>query len=414
MELSRREFSKRGLLTMSSAMVVPAFFQRTAQAVETASSDNMLVLIQLAGGNDGLNTVIPYTDPLYYQNRPTLGQPREDVLDLDGQLGLHPQLTGMKTLFDENIVKVVQALGYPNPSRSHFRSTDIWTTGNPKHPEGTGWLGRYFDGQDNSKHPFPSMALGGSGQKALKGTLTGAPTFQNINSFRLFPEKGMGMAREADVTVQREKDVGAFKALHRMDGGHFAQADFLKDASMKAFVSSENLQKMVGRYNTPVNYPNNGLANQLKLVGKLIASGINTRAFHVAIGGFDTHSNQARGHAARMNQIGGSLVAFMKDLRSMKKAEKVVIMTYSEFGRRVKENGSRGTDHGAAAPLFVIGEKVKGGILGEHPSLADLRSGDLKYKIDFRTVYTTMIEQWLGGKTDDIFRQKFEPASIFA
>ncbi|MDA0840871.1 MAG: DUF1501 domain-containing protein [Planctomycetota bacterium] len=414
MELSRREFSKRGLLTLSSAMVVPAFFQRTAQALEATSSDNILVLIQLAGGNDGLNTVVPYSDPLYYQNRPTLGLARDAVLDLNGKVGLHPQLTDMKTLYDEKIVKVVQGVGYPNANRSHFKSTDIWTTGNPVHPEGTGWLGRYFDGQDNSKHPFPSMALGGSGQKALKGTLTGAPTFQNINSFRLFPDQEMGMERQADVTVQREKDVGAFKALHRMDGGHFAQSGFLKDASMKAFVSSENLQKMIGGYNSPVNYPNNELANQLKLVGKLIASGLKTRAYHAAIGGFDTHSNQAGGHAARMSQIGGSLLAFMRDLRSMKKADKVVIMTYSEFGRRVKENGSRGTDHGAAAPLFVIGEKVKGGVSGDHPSLAELDGGDLKYSIDFRTVYTAMIEQWLGGKSDRVFDHQFQAASIFA
>jgi len=250
------------------------------------------------------------------------------------------------------------------------------------------------------------MVLGGSGEKALRGARTAIPTFRNIQDFRLFPEE----KRQS----QRKKDVSVFQSLHRADGGHFAQADFLKEASMEAYVSSENLQKLVGRYRTKVTYPNNGLARQLKLVGQLIASDLDTKAYHVAMGGFDTHSNQANGHANLLEALSGSLSAFVEDVRSMGKAETVTVMTYSEFGRRVKENGSRGTDHGAAAPLFVVGDKVKGGIVGAHPSLEDLASGDLKYAIDFRSVYTALIEHWLGGDATAVFKGRFKASPLFA
>ena len=413
MELSRREFARHGLKVMAGSMVVPAFFQRTALAAEKdpkftgplVHPDNILVLVQLAGGNDGLNTVIPYTEKDYYRFRPTLGISKANALDLDGKIGLHPSMEGMQKIFNEKKLTVLQGVGYPNSNRSHFKSTDIWMTGNPTKPEGTGWVGRYLDTINQSKHPFPGISLGSSGERVLKGAKTAVPSFRNLDEFRLFPD-------EKDMQ-KRDRELEVFKALHRKDGGHFAQAGFLQDASMNAFVSSENLKSLVGRYQTRVQYPNNGLGRSLRLAGQMIASGLNTKAFHVSLGGFDTHSNQANGHANRLGTLSASLAAFFEDLRAMNKSERVIVMTYSEFGRRVKENGSKGTDHGSAAPLFVMGEKIKGSIIGVPPSLTDLRGGDLKYAIDFRSIYSALLINWLGADPKEVFGAMFEPVQLF-
>lgn len=413
MEISRREFVKRGLVLISGSMAVPAFFRRTAWAVEAqsgnagpfANPDNILVLVQLSGGNDGLNTVIPHADPLYVRHRPTLGVARKEILDLDGQIGLHPAMKELHALFGEHRLAVVQGVGYPNPNRSHFRSTDIWMTGNPVKPEGTGWVGRHLDTLTQERPQFPAMAIGHSEEGPLRGVKTAVPTFRTLEEFRVF--------RNERNEEQRAADLKIFQTLHRRDGGHYAQAEFLQEESMNAFVSSENLRSLVGGYQTRVQYPSHGLAQSLRLVGQMIASGMQTKAYHVSMGGFDTHAEQGGPHASLLAQLSESLSAFTKDLAEMKKAERVVIMTYSEFGRRVAENGSRGTDHGAAAALFVLGEKVSGRIAGTHPSLADLDDGDLKYGVDFRSVYSTLLEQWLGGSSKEVFGLAFQPIPLF-
>lgn len=396
MPFTRRDFMKRGTLFLAMGVTAPTFLTRT---VEVLARDNdacmtgphgkrVLVVIQLGGGNDGLNSVVPYGDPVYYQARPRLGIAPNAVLPLSDYVGFNPVLSPLKALFDAGTLAVVQGVGYPNPNRSHFRSTDIWTSGRPDIVEPTGWLGRYVDAQCSGEDkPVTAVDVGDTVSRLFWTGQSIVPAISSIEGFnyqtdRRFPN-------------DRNNQIEALKLLHVGTGQEYG--DFVSRAALDALDTSARLQQIASTYRSTIAYPQNGFARGLQTIAKLLSADLGTRIFHVTIGGFDTHAGQANTHNTLLKTVAEGIEAFMRDLEGLGRADDVALMTFSEFGRRVKENASGGTDHGAAAPLYIIGAGVKAGVFGDHPSLSDLDNGDLKYGIDFRSVYGTLVQEWLGA-----------------
>lgn len=417
---TRRTFLQQGLVLTSAALTVPSFVQRSAYAMAAPAGsalsslpgvpeDRILVVVQLAGGNDGLNTVVPAFDPAYYKARPSMGIPEKSILKLDSKsgVGLHPQLTGMKELYDGGLLAVYQGVGYPNPNRSHFKSMDIWQTAD-LNGTGTGWLGRFFDNECCGKptdarsgapgagrptpDPMAGIAIGREAPLAMQGTYSKPIGFENPELFRW-----LGSGVDATLSEPYKEIVTAGTLA---DAHPDSQAAFLTRTALDAQVSSEQIRKAVA--SKPLSpYPGNELARQLSMVSSMIKFGLKTRVYYVTLGGFDTHAGQGGEngrHAQLMGQLGSSLLAFYKDLKLQGNDGRVMTLTFSEFGRRVAQNASGGTDHGTAAPMFLAGPMVRPGVIGAHPSLTDLDAGDLKHTLDFRSVYAGVLEKWL--KTD--------------
>jgi uncharacterized protein (DUF1501 family) len=387
--LRRREFlgvGAAGLSYVSLAGAMPALFARAADASKRAdANDHALVVVELGGGNDGLNTVIPFEDALYYKNRRTLGIPKKDVIRLSDQVGLHPRMKAMGELFREGQVAVVQGVGYPEPDRSHFRSMEIWHTAStePTAPP-SGWLGRYLDALEEPAEAFPrGLALTPALPQALQAQRVTVPVVAQLDS--------VGEASEAQSALLRKLNTdrsglasGPTAFLRRQADTLFRTADRLKAAAAKAQPA------------TAVEYPGGDLGSQLHRAAQILGAGLGVRVLFVSHGGFDTHSNQAATHGDLLEVLSKSLEAFQRDLVARKLAEKVIVMVFSEFGRRVDENASLGTDHGAASCMFLVGKKVKGGLAGQYPSLTRLGDGDLIFSTDFRAVYATILDRWMG------------------
>ena len=407
---TRRDFLKQSGWMLGTCLATPSLLQSILAATGDATgplADRVLVLIQLAGGNDSLNTVIPYAEPLYGQLRRRIGIPRAEIIELDAGTGLHPALSPLKSWFDGGNATVLHSVGYPNPNRSHFIATDIWQTGSPEEPQGTGWIGRANDASPTDRErPFKAIGMGNRVAGALKSSREPVPSLNNLDDFRFFP-------REDD--RQRQDDLRAFAALHGTAVADSGRSAFMQTETLRALNASEELRRVVGAYRSRVRYPNSGLANQLRLIGQMIASPLGIRAYHATIGGFDTHANQVQQHARLLGELGQALAAFMQDLEAMGKSDRVVVMTYSEFSRRVQENGSGGTDHGAAGAMLMLGHPLKGGIVGQAPGLApeQLDKGDLAWQIDFRQVYATILESWLGAPAEKVLGQRYEPLPVF-
>ena len=390
---TRRQFLTRtlqGSSLLALGSVVPQFVARTAQAA-TPGKDNILVVIEMTGGNDGLNTVIPYAHPLYHKYRPTLHQTKDVVVRLDEHVGLHSSMQGLRPLWEQGQLAVVQGVGYPNPERSHFEAMDTWQSADPKKSINTGWLGRAAANESDGPGGVPILHVGNS---RLPLALAGAPgggavTVSDRNSFTLDLAGG---------TVARQKD--RRKLLERLaaPAGKPEEDDlasFVRRRQVQTLTAVETLHELLeGPKATP--RTGGGLAQKLQLIAGLIAKGFGTRIFYVSLEGFDTHSDQSPTHANLLGDLANSVAAFFQTLKKTGHDRRVRMMTFSEFGRRVQENNSRGTDHGAAACLFLAGPSVKGGVVGEHPSLEDLDAGDLKFHTDFRRVYATLLDGWLG------------------
>jgi uncharacterized protein (DUF1501 family) len=369
--------------------------------------DHILVVVQLSGGNDGLNTVVPFADDNYYRVRPGIGIRERELIELqrlgNGRatgLGLHPKLAPIKDLYDEGMAAVVQGVGYPNPNRSHFKSMDIWQTADTS-ATGDGWIGRYFDSQccgegkgesgQAETASQPGIAIGRTAPLAMQGRRVTPIAFETPDLFRWTGE---------DV---HESLVDPYEHLTRTgvrDGAEAgSNAAFLMRTALDAQVSSELIRNAVAK-RPLVNYPGTPLGKQLAMVGSMIRSGLDTRVYYVVHGGFDTHAGQggANGqHAQLLDQFAQAVRAFYSDLNEQGNAQRVLTMSFSEFGRRVGQNASGGTDHGTAAPMFLFGPMVNAGVIGDHPSLTDLDSGDLKYMIDFRRVYADILRDWMGA-----------------
>ncbi len=417
---TRRLFLQQGMTFVSLAATAPAFLQRSAWSMmlplgaQTSSQpgvpeDRILVVVQLAGGNDGLNSVVPYASREYYVRRPGLaivppGRPGGALsLDEDQGIGLHPNLTGFKALMDEGVACAVQGVGYPNPNRSHFASMDIWQTADTE-GRGRGWLGKYFDCTcKGSPEGQAAIAIGRDAPLALMGDIQKPVSFESAELFRWLGED------------LHESLKAPYQHLNRpvaLPSNEPDQLGFLLRTALDAQLSSDQIRAAVAR-RPLVSYPGGNLARQLQVVAAMIRDGLKTRIYYVTLGGFDTHANQSQTHANLMRQLGDSLQSFHKDLQAQGNSGRVLTMVFSEFGRRVGQNASGGTDHGTAAPMYFVGDMVKPGLLGSHPSLTDLDQGDLRFTVDFRSVYAAVLEDWMGGDSTKVLGGEFRKAALF-
>ncbi|MGE3109652.1 MAG: DUF1501 domain-containing protein [Phycisphaerales bacterium] len=427
---TRRAFLGRGLTLASAAMTVPYFIQNTAlglphpllglTSMAGVPEDHVLVVVQLSGGNDGLNTVIPYVDPTYYKARTGIGIPKDKVHRLGSAgVGLHPSMTGMKSLFDDGVLALVQGVGYPNPNRSHFKSMDIWHTAELS-ATGNGWIGRYVDaeccgyGKGESGRAegadvgagAPVIAIGSEAPLATQGQKSKPVAFDNADLFRWTGSDVHGSLAQPYEQINRRG------SAPEVDGG--SNAGFLMRTALDAQLSSEQIRRAVAQ-RPLVNYPQSDLSRQLSMVGAMIRAGLKTRVYYVTMGGFDTHAGQGGEngrHSQLLGQVAGALKAFHDDLKAQGNDGRVLTMTFSEFGRRVYQNASQGTDHGTASQMFLMGPMVKAGVLNEHPSLTDLDNGDLKYTTDFRAVYAGVLEGWLKGDPKKILDGSFRSVQV--
>ena len=409
---SRRDFLARGLYGIGLGASLPLVLGRTsaalaAQALAGTSverhPERILVAIELSGGNDGLNTVVPYGDPAYYRARPKLGIPEREVLKAADGLGFHPSMVGFERLYKDGRLAVVHGCGYDHPSLSHFSSMGFWHTGVTNGGESLGWLGRLADANYAASTRNVIVNVGGSQSQAVRSRTHSPLVFQDPSRFRRD-------GTDAEKTAMAE--------LSHASGSANPTLEFLAATAQNAAESSDFVRQATTGYRTTVDYgQGGGLAGNLQRVAALIAAKIPTRLFYVTYAGnsFDTHVQQADLHTRLLMYTADAVRGFMDDLERIGRADQVAVMIFTEFGRRVEENGSLGTDHGTATPMFVIGKGVKGGFYRRHPSLTDLDDGNLKMTTDFRSVYATMIKEWLGySDTPAVLKGTFPTLGMFA
>ncbi|MBD5634250.1 MAG: DUF1501 domain-containing protein [Candidatus Eremiobacteraeota bacterium] len=357
-----------------------------------ASDERVLVVVNLQGGNDGLNTVVPHGMEQYYRYRPTLGIAPSDVLQIDKTIGLNPQMASLKRMFDDGRVAIVQGAGYPDPDHSHFRSTEIWQTAEPKRYSSTGWVGRVLDDAGLPEaNLFNAVALAPVLPEVMVGRHVDVPAISAL--------RGYGLASDGNA---RER--AAFASLVRDDRVPFASPYLATVASIedRAQRGSQALPKLIAGYQASATYPATPLGRSLALAAQIVGSRLGTRVIYVQHGAVDTHAAQKPTQDRLLRELSDALKAFYDDLAAHGNDRRVLTMTFSEFGRRVAENGSRGTDHGEAAPMFLIGGGLKGGVYGRHPSLDALENGDATFTLDFRSVYATIVEKWFGRPSDGV------------
>ncbi len=390
---SRRNFLKQMGLAMAGgtmmlghtpikAMGSPSLLRRLQQL----DTDRILIILQLGGGNDGLNTVVPFNNPVYYRNRPTLSLRREQTIRISDELGLHPSLAPLESYYGDGHMAVVQNVGYPLPDLSHFRSTDYWETGSdPSQEYTTGWAGRYLgetipDFLENPPSSPLAVQIGRGGSRLFHG-----------------PDANMGMSLANSTLFERIATTGQLYSMENLPDTTFGrEMTFMRRVVNDSFKFSGAIQDATQGDLNSVEYPQGSkLSEHLAIAAQLIKGDLGARIYSVTLNGFDTHANQINFHATLLNDLATSLDAFMRDLEADNLMDRVLIMTYSEFGRRIYENGSRGTDHGSAAPLFVLGGNMNGGVYGDLPDLINLdETENIPYQIDFRSVYAGVMERW--------------------
>jgi len=445
---TRRQFLHSGLALASASAALPAFIHRSAfglpmpgpgmSSIPGVDEGRILVVVQLSGGNDGLNTVIPFGFDDYYRKRPGIGIAEGQVLRLDARsnegVGLHPSLAPFKEMHDGGLLSVIQGVGYPNPNRSHFQSMDIWHTADTS-GTGEGWLGRYFDaeccgyGKGESGAPDgslplrapsassggnapasaqPGVAIGREAPLAMQGRKVKPIAFETPDLFRWTgADVHEALVEPYDQITQRGVDEGAPPET---------PAAFLMRTALDARISSDLIRRAV-RQRPLADYPGGPLSRDLAMVASMIRAGLATRVYYVSLGGFDTHAgqgNQNGRHAQLLATLSQSLRAFYADLKASETDARVLTMVFSEFGRRVGQNASGGTDHGTAAPMFLLGPMVRRGLVGAHPSLTDLDEGDLKFQIDFRAVYAGILEDWLSADSRLILGETYRKLPVLA
>jgi len=401
MELSRRDFLRRGATTVAVGLAVPPWLAKMVWADPDAASSTSsaaLVVIQLTGGNDGLNTVIPYSDPAYLTNRPNIGIRDTDVLHLTDSIGLSPMMTGMKQLYDAGSLAIVQGVGYPNPNRSHFRSMEIWQTAAPDRLDSEGWVGRYLDAiREGRTSALTGINIGDEASEAFQSAHAAVPTIQGLANFGMaFPYAGQNDQRSA---VLRQIQLADSNTPY---------GQFFRETAESTYDSADKIRAGITKYHSSIAYPTGALGNGMQQIAMLVAANLGTRVYYVSTSGFDTHSAQPRRQPALLKDLSDSLLAFQQDLEQMGAADRVITVVFSEFGRRVHENASLGTDHGTASEMFIVGKPVKGGLYGAYPSLTDLDQGDLKFSTDFRSVYATVLDRWLGANSELVLGDRFE------
>jgi uncharacterized protein (DUF1501 family) len=373
MSVTRRDFLASGLVGVSSAVIVPPILAKGvfAAGINGSHNNRVLVVLQLAGGNDGLNTVVPYADPAYASARPTVGVRLENVLHIDGSVGLNPALKGLKSLYDGGQVAIVQGVGYDKPTYSHFENLYVWEYADPKRMQTDGWLGKLLGTQfDSQGHPLAGCALGEVSTPAeLRATNATVSVIQSVQEYTV---RG-GTGHQATARALYRNTPGIYGAL-------FDQALSTAEAGMATLAGGAATYKPAAQYAASAATPAaSSLASALQLTAQMIVTEPSVKICHVVISGFDTHQAESTRQTALLAEVDAAVSAFMQDMTAHGQAYRVVLMTWSEFGRRINENGSQGTDHGAAAPLFIVGKPVKGGLYGEQPSLTNtIDSGNLE------------------------------------
>jgi uncharacterized protein (DUF1501 family) len=415
---TRRVFLQKGLALLAVAPTIPTFLDQTVMAMAnpldthrtaqpTGKDGKILVVVQLGGGNDALSMVVPYGDDAYYRARGNLAHPADSVLKINDYIGLNGKLTHLKGLFDHGDLAVVQGVGYPNPNRSHFRSTDIWESGQPENQSPTsGWLGRYFDNTCPGCDPLVGIEIGSSLAMTMQGERMLPLSLERPENYRYRGADRRGYTELNRVAAYAPAAIAKSKADIDLKIDPASQLDFLHRTAMDAQLSSDQILRITQAHANAGTYPNNGFGAGLRTIAALIGGGLPTRVYYVTLGGFDTHVNQAGRHDALMEQLSAGLGAFWADLKAQGNDDRVMVMTFSEFGRRVAANASGGTDHGTAAALFVMGKGVQG-VVGNHPSLTDLTMGDLRFGIDFRSVYASILQNWMETSSKPILGQQF-------
>ncbi|PTM11761.1 MAG: twin-arginine translocation pathway signal [Bacteroidetes bacterium] len=391
--MKRREFIKNTSLA-SSLVFVPSFVNAFDNILQPKLGHKRLVIIQLEGGNDGLNTIVPFRNDLYFKNRPTLAIKSDKLIKATDEIGFHSSLAPLKHLFDKGYVSIVNNVGYPNPNRSHFRSMEIWQTASHSNQSLTsGWIGRYLD--TYGKVPYDAIEVDESLSLAMKGESLSAIATNNVQ--RLFK------------TSQEPYFKQVIK--HHSDS-HLSEHNlgYLYKTLIAAESSAKHIYETSKTFSSKQSYPNTGFAKQLKTTAKFINSGLQTKVYYTSLGGFDTHANQINAQSRLLSQYAEGIESFVNDLKQNGTFKDTLILTFSEFGRRVKQNAANGTDHGAANNVFIIGEHLKQqGFYNELASLEDLDdNGDLKFEIDFRTIYATILNKWLNVDDKIILNNSFE------
>jgi uncharacterized protein (DUF1501 family) len=417
MRVNRRDVLRAGLtgssLVALGAATVPAFLGRTAAraSVLTDRGERVLVVVQLLGGNDGLNTVVPHKDPGYDRARRVLRLNSGQLVTVSPEIGLHPGLGGFGKLLEAGRLAIVQGVGYPNPDRSHFRSMEIWETARVDNGPGaleTGWLGRVIDRPVGTQatEAVPALSLGGAGLPlALKSRQRPALSVQGLEQFRL---------KLSEPAQARQAEAAALAGVARGDGPCDPVLDFVRRSTLVAYQSSQGLESVADVTGPKMAYPATGLGQRLANIARILKAGFPTPIFYTTLDGFDTHANQLGSQATLLAELGDALAAFEADLKDAGQADRVATLIFSEFGRRVAENASAGTDHGAAAPAFVIGPVASAGLVGAHPPLDDLDDGDLKHHTDFRRIYASLLADWLEIEAEPVLGPGFEPLPLFA
>ena len=393
MLLKRREFLQTGSLA-SASFFVPKFLKALEKETLVPPGNKVVVILQLSGGNDGLNTVIPVRNDVYYRSRPRLGIGRTAALSLTDEAGLHPALTAFADAFHEGELGILNSVGYPNPDRSHFRSMDIWQTGSSSNEYiSSGWIGRYLDAQCNGcSQPTRALEMDDVLSLALKG--------DNINGLALKdPRRLLGVSNEK-----------FFKAVSGQAAGHEERpVDYLYKTMAETLSSAEYIFRQSRLHPSSAPYPNTELGRNLKTIASLIFSEINTKVYYVSLGSFDTHINQQMQQQRLFRELNEAAGAFIKDLKAHNRFRDVLFLTFSEFGRRVAQNASGGTDHGTANNMFLMsGGLQQKGLLNALPDLNDLDEGDLKYQVDFKNVYATVLHKWLDADDQKILAKKYD------
>ncbi|RRA99837.1 DUF1501 domain-containing protein [Larkinella rosea] len=403
--MKRRDFVRNSTFATVGTMLIPHFLKayETNSLTGGPSAGKTLVVVQLSGGNDGLNTVVPFRNDIYYRERPTIGIAPDKVLKLNDEIGFNPALEALKGLYDDGLVTVVNNVGYPNPDRSHFRSMDIWQTASDSDKYlTTGWLGRYLDANCHGSDCVAHRAI------EVDDTLSLALKGQELNGLALLdPKKLYNQTRSGLV-----KELADLKPDAGLASTH-PNVSYLYKTLAETASSAEFIYDKSKAVRSKTVYPASELGNRLKTVSELIASGVNTNVYYISISGFDTHINQPGQQERLLRQYAEAVAAFTKDLKLNGKLNDVLLMTFSEFGRRVKQNASNGTDHGTANNLFLIGGGLTPGrVFNEAPNLTNLAEGDLQFSVDFRSIYATLLRDWLKVDDGAVLGRKFETLSF--
>jgi len=402
---SRRAFIKKSAFATVGGMMIPNFLKafELQQLGQSQTTDKILVIIQLSGGNDGLNTIVPYRNDIYYKSRPSIAIPSDKVLKLNDEVGFNPALESLRGLYDNAQMSIINNVGYPNPDRSHFRSMDIWQTASESTEYlNTGWIGRYLDANCSGNCvPYQALEIDDTLSLSMKGEKVKALSVQD-------PEK-----LYKQISGNFINKIAQNKAVNEHDNVAYLYKTLAETASSAEFLHTKRAAAQSKTYRSIAQYPQGELGQRLKTISELIVSGMPTNIYYVSISGFDTHFNQLNQQERLLKNYAESVNTFVNDLKKNDRFKDVAILTFSEFGRRVKQNASGGTDHGTANNVFLMSENLKRPkVLNEAPNLTDLDEGDLKFSVDFRQIYASLLKDWLKTDSKAILGENFQSLNL--